>query len=57
MLFLCYIANITFADDRSKFFEAMKLREEGKYQEAIFIFDQVKGPLSIRVEFQIAQIY
>lgn len=53
----CYVANITFADDRSKFFEAMKLREEKKYQEAISLLKRVKGPLAITAEFQIAQIY
>lgn len=56
-LFFCYIANVNSADDRSKFFEAMKLREEKKYQEAISLLKQVKGPLSIQSELQIAQIY
>lgn len=35
----------------------MKLSEDGKYQEAISLLNQVKGPLSITAEFQIAQIY
>jgi len=53
----CYIANISFADDRSKFFESLNLREEGKYQEAISLLKQVKGPSSVTAAFQIAQIY
>jgi len=53
----CCVANIAFADDRSKFFDAMKLRDEKKYQEAISLLKQVKGQLSITAEFQIAQIY
>ena len=35
----------------------MKLREEGKYQEAISLLNQVKGALSVTAEFQIAKIY
>jgi len=54
---LLNIINITSADDRSTFFAAMQLREEGKFQEAISLLEQVKGKLSITAEFQIAQIY